>query len=354
MSLGSHTASNGSAGVIPMADDSRVSQTVVVEAVAEVMRASSPVGAYDRALAEKIGGDIRPAIQKALTGKIGSGSELVSLSTFRTILAQHLGSPAGNALDEQTRKATLHTLETANRYGAEFAGLVARGVNVAALGHLSPEAAREVATRGDNRRSSTEFNVAFNGGPYTASNLSGEMKSYVDSAHGISAAHVAGVGNYLHGVGISAQQYTGYFVGSSDTARKAIQDHIQNGGKVTDAHIQNPNDVKAVIGAIKAGKMKKEDAPPSVQKIMEDMEKKGIDPAKTDPKALEKYFKDNPKALEAVKKEVQADVGADKGLKAEQKEVKNRQAEKLAAQSAALPKLPPKIAPKEKTSALDL
>jgi len=60
--------------------------------------------------------------------------------------------------------------------------------------------------------------------------------------------------------------------------------------------------VKAVIGAIKAGKMKKEDAPPSMQKLMEEMEKKGIDPMKGDVKALDNYFKENPKALEQIKK----------------------------------------------------
>jgi len=102
----------------------------------------------------------------------------------------------------------LHRLENANRTGSEFSALVAQGVRLASLLGASGETMREVA-RSEGRKSSTDFAQAFNGGPYSANTLSGEMRGYVDNAHGITAAHVAGVGNYLHGLGINAQQYTG-------------------------------------------------------------------------------------------------------------------------------------------------
>lgn len=188
--------------------------------------------------------------------------------------------------------------------------LGAGGLRMAAL---SAGASAE-GLRGERGRSSTDFSFAFHGGPYSASNLSSEMRSHVDYARGIDAAHVAGVGNYLHGLGINAPQFTPYFVGSSDTVRSAIQQHVRNGAKLTDEHIANSKDVNAIIGAIKAGKIKRENAPPSVQQIMKDMESKGIDPATADPKVLDQYFKDNPKALDAVKKEVQTDKAAASGL----------------------------------------
>lgn len=304
-------------------DDTRVTPSVVTEAVAAVMRAASPSGSIDMALAAKIGGDIRPALAKALTGRIGSGAELIGLSTFHTILSQHLGSAAAGDVDADTRRAMQRTLETANRTGSNYAALIAgAGLRLASLGNLSPEVAREVA-RGEGRgRSSTDFNMAFNGGPYTASNLSSDMRSYVDASRGISPAHVAQVGNYLTSLGMQANQYAGYFTGSSEVIRNAIRDHVEKGAKITDAHITNPGDVKAVLGAIKAGKMKPEDAPPSVRAIIDDMKKKGIDPSTADPKALDQYFKDNPKALEQFKKLDGADQKDSKNLTPDQKKAK--------------------------------
>lgn len=281
-------------------EESRVSVTAVNEAVAELMRGNNPERVVDQSLAATIGGTIRSSIEKMVKGKVGSGAELLGLSGFRTAVSQYLNSQTSQ-VDAETRKAMLHRLETANRTGSEFSALVAQGVRLASLLGASGETLREVA-RSEGRRSSADFAQAFNGGPYSANTLSGEMRSYVNTAQGITAAHVAGVGNYLNGLGISAQHYAGYFVGSSEAIRTAISDHVKNGTKLTDEQIKNPNDVKAVIGAIKAGKMKKEDAPPSIQNLMEEMEKKGVDPVKGDVNAVDNYFKENPKALEQIKK----------------------------------------------------
>lgn len=296
-------------------DDSRVTPTVVSEAVAEVMRVSSPGGTVDMALASKIGGDIRPSLEKALTGRIGSGAELMGLTTFRNILNQHLGSPAAASMDADTRKQMQRTLETANRTGSDFAALVANGgMRLAALSGASGESLRDGGSV-DGRsgsRSSIDLQRMAHGGPYTGTTLSGEMKSWVDPTHGITAAHVAGVGNYLNTLGINAPQYTGYFVGSSEATRNAIRDYINKGTKITDEHIKNPNDVKAVMGAIKAGKMKREDAPPSVQQIIKRMEREGV--SANDPKAVDRYFEANPKALEDARKDADKRVEAKANL----------------------------------------
>ena len=304
----------------------RVSVTAVNEAVAELMRGDNPERVVDQSLAATIGGTIRPSIEKMVTSKVGSGAELLGLSGFRMAVSQYLTSPASSGLDAETRKVMLHKLENANRTSAEFSALIAQGgIRLAALGGaLSSETAREVA-RAEGRsidargRSSMELAHGLNGGPYTAATLSDGMRSHIDNARGIHAGHVANVGNYLHGLGINAPQYTGYFAGSSEAIRNAIRDHIKDGRKITDDEIKNPKDAKAIIGAIKAGKMKKEDAPPSVQKLMEDMEKKGIDPAKTDPKAIDQYFQQNPKALEEMKRANDKAIKDQQGLTNDQK-----------------------------------
>jgi hypothetical protein len=293
--------------------ETRVTPTVVSEAVAEVMRASSPGGSVDMALASKIGGDIRPSLEKALTGRIGSGAELMGLTTFRNILNQHLGSPAAATVDADTRKQMQRTLETANRTGSEFAALLAQGgMRLAALAGASGDSLRDGVRSEGRARSSTDFAQTFNGGPYSGTTLSGEMRSWVDPAHGITAAHVAGVGNYLNTLGINAPQYTGYFVGSSEATRNAIRDYVNKGTKVTDEHVKNPNDVKAIMGAIKAGKMKPEDAPSSVQQIIKKMEREGV--SANDPKAVDQYFKANPKALEDARKDADKRVEAKANL----------------------------------------
>jgi hypothetical protein len=96
----------------------------------------------------------------------------------------------------------------------------------------------------------------------------------------------------------------GFFVGASHEMRDALRSAIRNGTSITDDQVKNPNDVAAVIGAIRAGKMKADDprVPPSVRQIIDDMKKQGIDPATADPKKVKKYLNDHPEALDAAKK----------------------------------------------------
>lgn len=200
-------------------------------------------------------------------------------------------------------------LHRANHHSADFASAYGRlEINA---GLSAAQLAARAAGNAAERRSSTDYAHAFNGGPYNANNLSDVMKSYV-GYNSFTAADVASAANYAYSLGIKSHIYAGYFVGSSDTVRSAIQDHIKNGTKLTNDHITNPNDATAILGAIKAGKIKKEDAPPAVQKLIEEMKAKGVDPAdpKTDPKAIHQYFKENPKALEEAKKANEKALGA--------------------------------------------
>ena len=69
--------------------------------------------------------------------------------------------------------------------------------------------------RSDDRTSSLARSVEMNGGPYDANSLPAGMRRWMMGGR-YDAHQVAATGNYLHDLGIDAQQYTGYFVGSSE------------------------------------------------------------------------------------------------------------------------------------------
>jgi hypothetical protein len=105
----------------------RVTVSTVTEAVIDIIRTANPDGILDHALAARIGGEIRPALDKALKTKVGSGAELAGLSEFRTILSQHLGNPNSAYVEAETRRAIQRTLETANRTGSQFSSAASQG-----------------------------------------------------------------------------------------------------------------------------------------------------------------------------------------------------------------------------------
>ena len=160
--------------------------------------------------------------------------------------------------------------------------------------------------RSDDRTSSLARSVEMNGGPYDANSLPAGMRRWMMGGR-YDAHHVAATGNYLHDLGIDAQQYTGYFVGSSDTVREAIRNHIRRQEAMTDEHVTGAADARAMIGAIRAGKVRLEDAPPSVQKLMEEMRRNGVDPAMAEPEAIQRYLEQNPRALEAARRQAASD-----------------------------------------------
>ena len=155
------------------------------------MRAANPDGILDHALAARIGGEIRPALDKALKTKVGSGAELASLSEFRTILSQHLGNSNSAYVEAETRRAIQRTLETANRTGSQFSSAAsqARTGTLAALGETARDDTGTEARRGGERVAAAMVREA----PLTVTGAIGFAKEL-----GISPAYTT-VGRYVGG-----------------------------------------------------------------------------------------------------------------------------------------------------------
>lgn len=110
--------------------------------------------------------------------------------------------------------------------------------------------------------------------------------------------------------------YAGFFSGASTEMRDALRSAIRERTPISEEKVRSMRDVSAVIGAIRTGKLEPDDPrpPPSVKSIIEDMKKKGIDPRNADPKAIQKYLKDNPDALQKAKTQDKADLSTVKKL----------------------------------------
>jgi hypothetical protein len=154
--------------------------------------------------------------------------------------------------------------------GARFAGLHRSNLPLA------------MSDDGDTRRS--------NGDRATAATLARDVPLNVTGAIG-----------YARELGMNPA-LAGFFVGASTEMRDALRGAIHNGTHITDDQVKNTGDVSAVIGAIRAGKLKADDPriPPSVKSIIEDMKKSGVDT--NDSNAVRSYLKKHPDALDAAKK----------------------------------------------------
>jgi hypothetical protein len=122
---------------------------------------------------------------------------------------------------------------------------------------------------------------------------------------------VNGAISYARELGINPAQAS-FFVGASADMREALKSAIRDGANISDDKVKSMRDVSAVLGAIRAGKLKADDprVPPSVKKVIEDMKSKGIDPATADPKDVQKYLKENPGKLDEIKKANASDLAA--------------------------------------------
>ncbi len=279
----------------------RVTVSAVTEAVIDTMRAANPDGILDHALAARIGGEIRPALDKALKTKVGSGAELAGLSEFRTILSQHLGNPNSTYVEAETRRAIQRTLETANRTGSRFfsAASQARPGTLAAFGDVARDDAGTDGRRGER----------------VASAMAREAPLTVTGAIG-----------FAKELGISPT-YAGFFTGGSPEMRDALRGAIRDGTAITEDKVKNMRDVSTVLGAVRAGKLRADDPriPPSVRGVMEDMKKNGIDPATADPKKIQRYLNDNPAALDTARRAAARDAAA---LPADQRQTSSDALEK--------------------------
>jgi hypothetical protein len=219
-------------------------------------------------------------------------------SVVLSVLANHIGMAQGLGLQGSELQRQLRIMRASNRTSADFVhALRAVQTLVAGMGGWSRVSrAVEGGERSPNSHSYTAL------GGYSADRLPMEMRRYVDR---YGAHHVAAVGNYLSGLGMhqhEVHQYAGFFVGSSETVRHAIRDHVRGGAALTDEHVTSAADARAIMGAIRAGRIRPEDAPPSVRRLMERMEREGVDPANADPQAIQRFFDQNPNALEEAKR----------------------------------------------------
>lgn len=270
---------------------------------------------YDASLAAQIAGNIHAAVndpRNALDALAGTPAFERMVTEQAPKLTETLNDPAARMVAAKAEQAR------ANTTGAPLSEAARLALG---LGHVAD-------TRGSGHGGERTSSAGY------ARELSGSSSYKELASEGYSAAQVSSAVSYAKSLGISDSAYAGYFVGSSQAARDAIAAHIKNGTAITDDQVNKTGDVAAIIGAVKAGKMKAEDAPPSVQKVLEKMKKDGVDPATSDAKDVRKYLKEHPKALEQAKAEIARHEKADEGLTREQKEAKNAGAEKAAVKSA--------------------
>jgi hypothetical protein len=221
-------------------------------------------------------------------------------SVVLSVLANHIGMAQGLGLQGSELQRQLQIMRASNRTSADFVhALRAVQTLVAGMGGWSRVAR---AVEGGGRSPNSNSYTALGG--FSADRLPMEMRRYVDR---YGAHHVAAVGNYLSGLGMhqhEVHQYAGFFVGSSETVRHAIHARVHHGQALTDEHVTSAADARAIMGAIRAGRIRPEDAPPSVRRLMERMEREGVDPTTADPSRIQQFFDHNPNALEEAKREI--------------------------------------------------
>jgi hypothetical protein len=222
------------------------------------------------------------------------------------VLANHIGMARSLGLGGSELQRQLEIMHHSNRTSADFAQALARlQILVGGMGGWSRLA--QAVDGGDRVRSSNDYSVMSG---YAADRLPMELRGYA-SRYG--AAHVAAVGNYLSDLGMhphEVHRYAGYFVGSSETVRHAIRDHVRSGQAITDVHVTSAADARALMGAVQAGRVRREDLPPSVQRLMERMEREGVDPSRSDASQIQQFFDRNPNALEEARRLNAVDIGA--------------------------------------------
>lgn len=273
--------------------------------------------AADAAAIDKLAAVVFPDVQQASARDPASWKSVVPgvLAKYES-MARELG--LGVSASERDRAA----LRTANLTDATYA---------AAAGRLGADGLRQYAGRGEGRERFTGRGDSHGAG-----------SNGRDSGMNVTAAI-----SFAKELGISPV-HAGLFAGGSQEMRSALKDAINNGKAIGEDKIKTMKDVGMVLGAIRAGKLQPDDPriPQSVRGIIEDMKKKGIDPTKADQKTIKKYLDENPKALEAAKKEINMDKAASAGLT-------DRQlvdaAKKEAGKAAAAAKTKPHAAPKTAT-----
>jgi hypothetical protein len=315
----------------------RHSLAEIQSAIEAIMSRQSGGKTYDASLAAQIAGNIHGAVNDPKTdfGALAGNPAFERMVTEQAPkLAETMNDPAARVTAARAEQAR------ANTTGAPLseAARVALGLN------------RIADARGDGAGSGHGLERASSASYSRELSASSTYKEL--ASEGYNATQVTSALNYAKSIGINDNAYAGYFVGSSQATRDAIAAHLKHGKAITDEQVKKPEDVAAIIGAVKSGKMKPEEAPPSVRKILEDMKKDGVDPATADPKSVRKYLQEHPKALDVAKKEANADLAAkanktDAEIQAESKKLEEKRGaapDKKPGDKPATPKKPPRAA----------
>lgn len=289
---------------------SAITETTITEAIIALMRGPSGTGIADPNLAATVAVRVRPDLARVFGSRVPA--DLTGDTTFKTLVGNHIAaSPAQS--DDAQRQALLRAIQTGNVHSADYSAALA-AASRAPLGSEFAGRLAAIIAGGEGRYAGSgtiERTLGLSSGYYTAHNLPAEIRAHIDGPRA-SAAQVADAANFATRIGLDPTRYAGHFVGASTVAKDAIAAHIKSGAQLKDDHVTNMKDARAVIAAVQAGKIKTQDVPPSVQKVMEDMKAKGVDV--TDARAVDAYATQNPRALEAARAAVAVNDTARAGL----------------------------------------
>jgi len=258
----------------------------------------------NRASALNLAGVLGVYINNPQNTNFAPGGNLEVNTAFISLVTEKASLLALASTDPDAAKAAARA--EVDRYNASGAPLSAAAM--AAFGLYGRNAAVDGAGGGDG----------------STSGKSGDRTSSASYAYAqATPLSATSASNFAQELGLGPG-YTGFFVGASPGMRDALRDAIRNGTPIGEDKVKNMRDVSAVVGAIRAGKLKPDDPriPDSVKKIIKDMKEKGIDPATADHKVIKKYLDDNPRALEAARKQDALDHKDTNGMSVEQKKAK--------------------------------
>lgn len=326
-----------------------LSPAAITEAIIAVMRGPDGAATPDPIRAASIAALMADPLAR-LFGSRPPG-ELAANPAFRRLLSEHLPTAQGD--QAQQHAALLRMIQGANITSADYSAALTTASRIAASGETLARLAHAIIqSEGRGGASSLQRSLGLSSGYYTAHNLPPELRFHIDGPRA-TPAQVAQAANYAVSLGLDPSRYAGHFVGTSEVVRTALRDHIRSGAALTDQHVTSTADARAVIAAVQAGKIEAQNVPPSVQKIMEDMRAKGLDPATADAKAIEGYFQQNPQALQTAKAANASDIAAtadqspaqlaQKAAAAEQKAVSAAPQTQAVTASASPPRAPQPI-----------
>lgn len=324
---------------------SEISPTIVQDAIVQIMHSGLGRGhPVDVTMARDMAGRLTPAVQK-MGLHAASSAVLSGNSAFHSLVAQHLGSPAGAVYDPAFRLQLQQSLDRANIHGPEYLAGVRDGMR---LGLLAAGRDNGHAPHAGDRRSYERDLPA--SGSISAASLPLNLRGYV--TEGVSAAHVASTANYLERLGITPGAYTGHFLGTSQSFRTALADHVAAKRHLTDNDIKKREDIAGSIAAYQTGKITDAhlERMPGLKKTIQRMKEQKIDLEDTN--SVKKYLDRNKGELKQIQEEAAKQQKQAAGLTPDAKS--DARAALKAPQPAAPATPTPKDKPKPKVDAANV